>query len=67
MKFILKIFNLFFNPIKHKPAEVNLIIDPNMEDFVKNEILPGLEISPHYFWSSFELLVNKFRDKSKAL
>ncbi len=67
MKFILKIFNLFFNPIKHKPAEVNLIIDPNMEDFVKNEILPGLEISPHYFWSSFELLLKKFTQKNKDL
>ena len=67
MKFILKIFNFFSNPIKHKPAEINLIIDPNIEDFVKNEILPGLEISPHYFWSSFELLLKKFTQKNKDL
>ena len=67
MNYFLKIFNLFFNPIKHEPAEVTLKIDPSIDDFVKNEILPGLEISPHYFWSSFEKLLKQFTQRNKDL
>ena len=67
MNYFLKMFNLFFNPIKHEPAEVTLKIDPSIDDFVKNEILPGLEISPHYFWSSFEKLLKQFTQRNKDL
>ena len=66
MKFlnnILKIFNSNKNEIK----EVSLKISPALEEFVKNEMLPGLDISENYFWCSFENLLNKFYQRNEDL
>ena len=38
-----------------------------MEEFVKTELLPGLDISANYFWSSFEELLNKFYKRNQDL
>jgi malate synthase len=63
----MNIFSKFFRPSKHSAKEVNLKISSSLEDFVKNEVLPGLNISPHYFWSSFENLVKRFSNRNKDL
>ena len=63
----MNLFSKFFRPTKHSAKEVNLKISSSLEDFVKNEVLPGLNISPHYFWSSFENLVETFSNRNKDL
>ena len=64
---MIKFLSKFFNNTSHNAQEVNLEISSSLEDFVKNEMLPGLNISPHYFWSSFENLIYKFSDINKDL
>ena len=63
----MNLFSKFFKSSKHSAKEINLKISPSLEDFIKNEVLPGLNISPHYFWSSFENLVEKFSNRNKDL
>ena len=63
----MKLFRNLFGQSKHSPREVGLIISPSLQDFVKSEVLPGLDISPHYFWSSFENLVDKFIGRNNEL
>ena len=63
----MNLFSKFFRSSKHSAKEVNLKISSSLEDFVKNEVLPGLNISPHYFWSSFENLVERFSNRNKDL
>ena len=63
MKFIKNILNLFSSN-EGEVKEVSLTISPVLEDFVKNEMLPGLDISENYFWSSFENLLNKFSQRN---
>ena len=64
---MIKFLSKFFNNTSHNAQEVNLEISSSLEDFVKNELLPGLNISPHYFWSSFENIIYKFSDINKDL
>ena len=49
------------------PREVELLISPSLQEFVRTEVLPGLDISTHYFWSSFENLVDKFINRNNEL
>ena len=63
----MKLFRNLFGQSKHSPREVGLIISPSLQEFVKSEVLPGLDISPHYFWSSFENLVDKFIGRNNEL
>ena len=41
--------------------EVSLKISPALEEFVESEVLPGLNITPAYFWTSFENILDKIR------
>ena len=63
----MRLFRNLFGQSKHSPREVGLIISPSLQEFVKSEVLPGLDISPHYFWSSFENLVDKFIGRNNEL
>ena len=63
----MNLFSKFFKSSNHSAKEINLKISSSLEDFTKNEVLPGLNISPHYFWSSFENLVEKFSNRNKNL
>ncbi len=63
----MNLISKFFKSSKHPAKEINLKISSSLEDFTKNEVLPGLNISPHYFWSSFENLVEKFSNRNKNL
>tara|TARA_B100001250_G_C19804958_1_gene792844 strand:+ start:103 stop:2304 length:2202 start_codon:yes stop_codon:yes gene_type:complete len=66
MQFISKFKKLFGQDPK-KPKELSLKISSALEDFVKNEVLPGLDISTEYFWTSFENLLDKFHEENLNL
>jgi malate synthase len=66
MKFLTKIFNSLKSQ-DHRPKEITLKISSSLKEFVENEVLPGLDISPHYFWSSFESIYDKFSKRNKDL
>ena len=66
MRFLKNILTKF-NSNKSEIKEVSLKISPALEEFVKSEMLPGLDISENYFWSSFENLLNKFFQRNEDL
>ena len=66
----MKIFSKFLKSSTSKERKINEItldISDNLKEFVKDELLPGLNISPEYFWSSFEEILNSFSQKNKEL
>jgi len=63
----MKFFSNLFGKSELKPKEVGLIISPSLQEFVRTEVLPGLDISTHYFWSSFESLIDKFINRNNEL
>ena len=63
----MKFFSNLFGKSELKPKDVGLIISPSLQEFVKTEVLPGLDISTHYFWSSFESLIDKFINRNNEL
>ena len=66
----MKIFSKFLKSSKSKERKINEItldISDNLKEFVKDELLPGLNISPEYFWSSFQEILNSFSQKNKEL
>ena len=66
MKFLKNILTIF-NSNKNEIKEVSLKISPALEEFVKGEMLPGLDISENYFWRSFENLFDKFYQRNEDL
>ena len=61
MSFISKfIKSLTSNKVETK--EISIDISGPLKDFVANEVLPGLDITPNYFWSSFEDILDNFPD-----
>ena len=66
----MKIFSKFLKSSASKERKINEItldISDNLKEFVKDELLPGLNISPEYFWSSFQEILNSFSQKNKDL
>ena len=66
----MKIFSKFLKSSASKERKINEItldISDNLKEFVKDELLPGLNISPEYFWSSFQEILNSFSKKNKEL
>ncbi len=57
----------FFAKRKNSFEDNNLIISPSLKDFVRNEVLPGLDFTENFFWSSFEKVINKFSIRNKEL
>ena len=54
----MKIFSRFFKQSitqTKKINEISLDISENLKEFVNDELLPGLNISPEYFWSTFRM------------
>ena len=60
-------FKKFFGISESSSSEINLNISSTLKDFVKNELIPGLDISENYFWSSFEKILNEFSLRNKEL
>ena len=44
-----------------------LSVSKNLADFVKDELLPGLDINPETFWESFERVLDEFGPRNKEL
>ena len=66
----MKIFSKFLKSSTSKERKINEItldISDNLKEFVKDELLPGLNISPEYFWSSFQEILNSYSKKNKEL
>ena len=57
----------FFAKRKNSFEDNNLIISSSLKDFVRNEVLPGLDFTENFFWSSFEKVINKFSIRNKEL
>ena len=66
MKFLKNILRLFKSS-DDKTTEMSLKISPPLQDFVRNEMLPGLNISENYFWTSLQNILNKFSKINEEL
>ena len=44
-----------------------LKISDNLKNFLTNEVLGGLDMSPEYFWSSFEKILDEFGPRNQEL
>ena len=66
MKFINELKN-FLGFKNSKPKEISLKISIPLSDFVNDEVLPGLNFSSNYFWSSFENILDKFSKRNIEL
>ena len=44
-----------------------LSVSKNLADFVKNELLPGLDISEKEFWNGFDKSINELAPINKKL
>ena len=45
----------------------NLQVSPELDSFLRNEVLPGLDIQPDQFWNSFETVLVEFAERNKSL
>ena len=52
------------NPSSFKSS---LKVSEKLKDFLDNEVLDGLDITPDHFWASFEKIVDEFVPRNKAL
>ena len=66
MKFLKSILRLFKSS-DDKTTEMSLKISPPLQEFVRNEMLPGLNISENYFWASLQNILNKFSKINEEL
>ena len=71
MNIFTKLLSLFSSPKENSEEKLNtntsLKVSNELKDFLENEVLDGLEITPEKFWSSFEEIVNEFSPKNKEL
>ena len=54
MNFFNKLINNFLNNKESKSFQNTLEIPSILRDFVADEVLPGLNITPEYFWYKFK-------------
>ena len=45
----------------------NLQVSHELDSFLKNEVLPGLDVEADSFWSAFEKILQEFGGRNKAL
>ena len=69
MNFLNKFIKKFQSSEKNleQSATNNLKISPNLDEFVKKELVPGLNISSDYFWKTFEDIVERFSERNIEL
>ena len=64
--FLSKLSSLF-NQKDLNERESSLNIAQSLKDFVEEELLPGLNFTPNYFWMSLENIIEKFSNRNKDL
>ena len=69
MNFLNKFIKKFQSSKKNlvQSATNNLEISSNLDEFVKKELVPGLNISSDYFWKTFEDIVERFSERNREL
>ena len=67
MNFLNKLINNFLNNKESKSFQNTLEIPAILKDFVADEVLPELNITPEYFWYKFEGLLDDFSSRNKDL
>ena len=69
MNFLNKFIKKFQSSKKNleQSATNNLEISANLDEFVKKELVPGLNISSDYFWKTFEDIVERFSERNREL
>ena len=69
MNFLNKFIKKFQSSEKNleQSATNNLKISTNLDEFVKKELVPGLNISSDYFWKTFEDIVERFSERNREL
>ena len=45
----------------------SLSVSKTLEDFLTNEVLPGLDISSDHFWDSLEKIIDEFSPRNRDL
>ena len=45
----------------------NLQVSHELDSFLKNEVLPGIDVEADSFWSAFEKILQEFGGRNKAL
>ena len=45
----------------------SLSVSTDLEEFLKSEVLPGLDLTEDHFWTSLENLINEFSPRNKEL
>ena len=45
----------------------SLKVSQELDNFLTDELLPGLDISPDAFWESFERVLDEFGPRNKEL
>ena len=66
----MKIFSKFLKSSTSKERKINEItldISDNLKEFVKDELMPGINKSPENFWSSIQEILNSYSKKNKEL
>ena len=67
MKNFLSKLPSLFNQKDLNERESSLNIAQSLKDFVEEELLPGLNFTPNYFWMSLENIIEKFSNRNKDL
>ena len=45
----------------------NLQVSEELDSFLRNEVMPGIDIDSNYFWISFEKILDEFANRNKEL
>ena len=71
MKIFTKLASFFNSSTNNSNESINpdfsLTVSQDLKDFLENEVINGLDISPKFFWDSFEKIVNEFLPRNKDL
>ena len=71
MKIFTKLASFFNSTTNNSNESINpdfsLTVSQDLKDFLENEVINGLDISPKFFWDSFEKIVNEFSPRNKDL
>ena len=45
----------------------NLQVSAELDNFLRKEVVEGIDVDPDNFWQSFERVLNEFGEKNKEL
>ena len=45
----------------------NLQVSEELDSFLRDEVMPGIDIDSEYFWNSFEKILDEFSNRNKEL